>query len=209
MKHINKNLVVPSTIEGFTGPMFSDKTKELLSKVDKMTWYKDENGIYSYRDKYIGFKPKSDNREFTCRSERDFFDWIPIPDAKPEKMLEYITENHYMVVVDEVQFFHDKILGIFLKLQEKGKHIIWAGLNLDFKRKPFGAVPTLMPYSKVKTLHALCTHHGCGDPAYYSQRNIDGKPAPYESKQKMIEGSNKKLSYEPRCYKHHVIPGKD
>src|SRR6056297_1483974 len=155
MKHINQNLIKPHIIEGFTGPMFSDKTKELLRKVDKLRWYKDEKGIHSYRDKYIGFKPKSDDRPFGSRSELDFIDWIPIPDENPKEILECIKENHYLIAADEVHFFDDYILDVFLRLQKEGKYVVWAGLNLDFKREPFGSVPLLMPYSKVQTLSAV------------------------------------------------------
>jgi thymidine kinase len=194
MKEASSNFK-PYLIEGFTGPMFSGKTKKgLLKRLDPLRF---DPRKYSY----IGIKPEADTRKEDIRPEDGFLKWNYV---KNSKGIYKLSKDFDVIAIDEVQFFDKNIVDVFLDLQKQGKYIIWAGLNLDFKREPFGSVPLLMPISKVRTLHAIC--HECGEPAYYSQRLINGSPAPYNSDLVSIEGDS---DYEPRCYKHHEVPGKD
>lgn len=189
--------VRPGIIEGFAGPMMSGKTQALLKRVDPLRWMDDK---YSY----IGFKPGIDKREFNSRSIEDFIDWQAIPKDKPELILE--NSNYDLIAIDEIQFFKKNIINTILELQKRGKNVIFSGLDMDFRRKPFGAMPKLITYAnEFEKFYSICKK--CGEPAYYTQRLIDGKPAPYNSKTILIEGSGKE-TYEPRCFKDHEVPGK-
>lgn len=186
-------------IEGFCGPMASGKSSALLKRVDPLRWIHGKD--------FIGFKPGTDNRSKHCRSSENFIDWIYIPADKPEAMLDYITKNHDLVAIDEAQFFDSGIVKTVLDLQKNMKNIIFAGLDSDFRGEPFGAMKELMFHANELTkLHAIC--NSCGEPAYYTQRLIDGKPAPYDSPIVSIEGKGNKETYESRCFKHHIVPGK-
>jgi len=186
-------------IEGFVGPMFSGKTEALLKRADPLRWIPGKN--------YIGFKPETDNREVHSRSSENFIDWKYLPSDNPKKLFEYVNQSHDLIVIDEIQFFDKGIVKTVLELQNQMKNIAFAGLDSDFRGKPFGAMKDLMFYANELTkLHAICP--SCGDKAYYTQRLIDGFPAHYDEPIVSIEGKNKKELYEPRCFKHHEVPGK-
>jgi len=186
--------VRPGVIEGFAGPMFSGKTQSLLKRVDPLRWM---HGKYTY----MGFKPDIDKGDFNSRSIEDFIDWQPIPHNKPELILE--NSNYDLIIIDEIQFFNKNIVNTVLELQKRDKNIIFAGLDLDFRRKPFGSMPELITYAnEFKKYYAICKK--CGEPAYYTQRLIDGNPASLNSKTILIEGSGKE-TYEPRCNNDYEI----
>ena len=80
-------------------------------------------------------------------------------------------------------------------LANRGRRVIVAGTDTDFRGEPFGAMPELMAIAEVvDKLHAICVL--CGGPASRNQRLIGGKPAPYNSPQIMVGGTE---SYEARC----------
>ena len=191
--------VRPGVIEGFSGPMASGKSSALLKRVDPLRWIAGKN--------FIGFKPETDNRERHCRSTENFIDWIFIPKERPEKIMEYINQSHDLVAIDEIQFFDKKIVDIVLRLQKLMKNIIFAGLESNFRGEPFGSMKELIFHAnRLTKFHAICNI--CGEPAYYTQRMINGKPADYNSPIILIETKNNNESYEPRCFKHHEVPRK-
>ena len=57
-------------------------------------------------------------------------------------------------------------------LQIRGKRVIVAGLDMDYKGKPFGPIPNLMATADhVTKVHAICM--SCGNPALYSHRKTN------------------------------------
>jgi thymidine kinase len=66
-------------------------------------------------------------------------------------------------------------------------------------------MPELMAVAEVvDKLHAICVL--CGGPASRNQRLIGGRPAPYDSPQIMVGGTE---SYEARCRMCHSVPASD
>lgn len=195
------NLYVrPGVIEGFCGPMASGKSSALLKRVDPLRWM---NGRYSF----IGFKPDTDDRPVDCRSSENFINWIKVPFDNPMIVFDYLNSKHNLVAFDEAQFFGKSIVDVVLELQRDMKNVVFAGLDSDFRGEPFGHMKELMFYANELTkLHAICPK--CGDNAYYTQRLVNGEPAHYKSKIKLIEGSQDQITYEPRCFLHHEVPGK-
>ena len=90
-------------------------------------------------------------------------------------------------------------------LADRGRRVILAGTDTDFRGEPFGAMPQLMAIAEVvDKLHAICVM--CGSPASRNQRLIEGKPAPYDSPTIMVGAAD---SYEARCRACHVVPRRD
>ncbi|MFH0808249.1 MAG: thymidine kinase [archaeon] len=196
---MGSQFVRPGVIEGFSGPMASGKSDALLKRVDPLRWI---HGV-----SYIGFKPKIDVREKGSRYGEDFIDWIYVSEENPWEILDYVGVCHDMVVIDEVQFFGKEIVGVILELQRRMKNVIFAGLDGDFRAQPFGFMRDLMfAANELTKLYSICTV--CGDKAYYTQRLIGGEPARYDSPVVSIEGKNVEEKYEPRCFRHHEVPGK-
>ena len=109
-----------------------------------------------------------------------------------------------VVGIDEVQFFAAEVVGAALALADAGVRVLAAGLDQDFRRLPFGAMPDLLAHAEfVDKLQAVC--HRCGGPATTTQRLVDGEPAPY-SGATIVVGANEQ--YEARCRDCHE-PGAD
>jgi len=109
-----------------------------------------------------------------------------------------------VVGVDEVQFFDRGIVATSLELADGGTRVVAAGLDLDFRRLPFGPIPDLLAHAEfVDKLQAVC--HSGGGPATTTQRLVDGRPAPYSGETVVVGAAEQ---YEARCRDCHE-PGAD
>ena len=107
--------------------------------------------------------------------------------------------------MDEAQFLDDGIVPLATSLAERGRRVVLAGTDTDFRGEPFGPMARLLAVAEVvDKLHAICVL--CGAPASRNQRLIDGRPAPYDSPTIMVGGSD---TYEARCRACHQVPRKD
>lgn len=170
-------------IEVITGPMFAGKSAELIKRAESL--------IYAKKN-FIVFKPKTDNRwdENSIKSRTGAnIESVSISSAK--EIFDHVKKTHTAVIVDEVQFFDSDIVEILNDLAKMGKRVIVAGLDMDFRMKPFGELPNIMATSEFVTkLTAVCFK--CGRAAAFSKR-ISG------SKTKTVEIGDD--SYEARCRK--------
>ena len=180
-------------IEAICGPMFAGKTEELIRRVTRME--------YAHKS-FLVFKPLIDNRysqdEVVSHSKYKK-KAINIKEAK--EILPYVTDDIQAVVVDEVQFFDESMIDVLSYLAGKGLRVICAGLDLDFKAKPFGIIPSLLAIAEdVTKLTAICMC--CGEEATRTQRIIDGHEA-YDDDPVVLVGA--KESYEARCRRCHRV----
>ncbi len=169
-------------IEAICGCMFSGKTEELIRRVRR---------AHIAKQKVIVFKPQIDTRyssdHIVSHSEQTH-DSVSVKDAK--NILEMV-EDYHVVGIDEAQFFSQDIVDICDTLADKGKRVIIAGLDQDYRGKPFEPVPQLLAIAEyiTKTL-AICMV--CGNPADRTQRIS-------ESQERVLVGA--KDHYEARCRK--------
>jgi len=184
-----------------SGPMFSEKSGELIKRCKKMEKYG--------RKRVVCFKPSIDNRfsenEIVSRIGLKM-KAIPIDKELDDKTYEDIMERAKfcdIVAFDEAQFFSNRIVDIVKELAYCGKRVLVAGLNLDYRGKTFGPMGDLMVQAdEIVSLTAYCSC--CGRPAIFTQRLIDGKPA----KEGPIELIGDTEAYEPRCRLCFVPPEK-
>jgi len=105
-----------------------------------------------------------------------------------------------VVGIDEVQFFNRTDDGTTVEevigwLVDRGKDVIVSGLDMTYRREPFGCVPNLMAMADtVIKLDAVC--HKCGGTATLTQRLIDDQPAPFTGPTVQVGGLD---TYEARC----------
>ena len=185
-----------------TGPMFSEKTGELIKRCEKLKKYG--------RKKVKVYKPNNDNRfsqdEIVSRmGYRLPATNIPreITNVVMEKILKE-TEEYDVVAFDEAQFFSKNIMALVDELAYRKKHVIVDGLNMDYRGKEFGYIGGLMAMAdEIVKLTAYCSR--CGSPmGTHSQRLTNGKPA----KLGAIVMIGDTESYEPRCRNCFVPPSK-
>jgi thymidine kinase len=105
-----------------------------------------------------------------------------------------------VVAIDEAQFFGDGLVDLVMELADRGRRVIVAGLDLDFRGVPFGPMPALLAQAEiVEKLTAICR---CGKAATRTQRLIAGQPA-HEDDPVILVGAAE--AYEPRCRACHVV----
>ncbi|MCF7900393.1 thymidine kinase [Candidatus Babeliales bacterium] len=175
------------TLEVICGSMFSGKSEELIRQLKRSKIAQKET---------IAFKHSLDNRaaiEYVVSHNDNRIPAFPIQD--PQEILQLLTPDIKVIGIDEAQFFSHELIDVVLELVENGKHVIIAGLNLDFRAVPFGPMPTLMALAdNVTKLSAVCIV--CGDEAYFSQRLVNGKPAKYNDPLIKVGAQE---SYQARC----------
>ena len=195
-------------LELIVGPMRSNKTAELLRRIEIRKQYAKQDVMLlkpSDDTKAEAGLVESRNQNGCGRMEavefRSADPWsvLPVLEAAEQK----IGKRIECVAIDEGQFVQD--LFLFTKrLLERGYDVMVSGLELDFRGLPFGEMLDLSwivrTYSgNITELVAYCS---CGAKALYPQRLIDGKPAQYDSPIIMAGDF-----YEPRCGEHFILPG--
>jgi len=152
------------SIECIVGPMFCGKTTELLRRVRLSEIAKLNVGL---------FKPKKDDRysvteAVTHDNARAQSHLIEDADDLLKKVQE-MPERLRVVAIDEVQFVRGRIVEVCAQLRDEGKRVIAAGLDMDFRRQPFGEIGNLMAIAdEVVKLKAVC--QDCGENAPFSKR---------------------------------------
>lgn len=167
-------------IEVICGSMFSGKTEELIRRLKRAK-------IANQRVEI--FKPKIDTRYDDRKVVSHDENYIlATPIAHSSELLK-LTDGVSVVGVDEAQFFDEDLTEVVQNLALNGKRIIVAGLDMDFKGRPFGPIPQVLAVAEYITkVHAICGH--CGNLATHSYRlsaNADT----------VVLGEKDK--YEPRC----------
>ena len=196
-------------LEMIVGPMRSNKTAELLRRIEIRRQYAHQYVLLlkpSADTKAAAGWVESRNRNGCGKMEAVEFPssdpWaaLPILQAKQQQ----IGKRIECIAIDEGQFVSD--LFLFTKrLLQWGHDVIVSGLELDFRGMPFGEMLQLswLVRTYAGNITELVAYCSCGAKALYPQRLVEGEPAPYDSPI-IMAGDN----YEPRCDEHFVLPGK-
>lgn len=183
-------------IEVVCGSMFSGKSEELIRRVRR---------AQIARQRVQVFKPALDDR-FDRRqvASHDGARVEAMPVRGSREILEYLESATTVVAIDEAQFLDRDIVEVAETLADRGMRVIVAGLDMDFRGEPFGAMPEILALAEmVDKLQAICMV--CGAPASRTQRLVNGRPAQYTDPIIMLGAQE---AYEARCREHHVVPGK-
>jgi thymidine kinase len=157
------------------GPMFSGKTT-FLSTISK------PNSIYI-------------NHTFDTRGEIFYShnpsiiikNGIKTDILKDSDILEYDT-----ILIDESQFFTNVKETVLRWVEDYNKTVYVCGLHGDYKRKPFGELLDLIPYSDtINYLKATCD---CSKPAIFSKRVV-------KDDKQILVGANEYKPVCRKCYK--------
>ena len=151
-------------IEVVCGPMFSGKTEELIRRMRRAQIAGQKVEI---------FKPVSDVRyddEEVVSHDKNSIHSMPVESSSNMLLL---ADDVQVVGIDEAQFFDDGIVEVVNTLANQGKRVVIAGLDKDFKGRPFGPMPQLLATAEYVTkLHAICRR--TGGPAHFSYRKVAG-----------------------------------
>ncbi len=167
-------------IEVICGSMFSGKTEELIRRLKRAKFANQRVEI---------FKPKIDTRYDDLHVvSHDANSILSTPIDHSSRLLQ-LAEGVNVVGIDEAQFFDEELPENVQKLALRGIRIIIAGLDMDYKGRPFGPMPALLAVAEYITkVHAICPH--CGNLATHSYRLTSDDAT-------VLVGE--KEAYEPRC----------
>jgi thymidine kinase len=167
-------------IEVICGSMFSGKTEELIRRLNRARIAKQRVEIFKpVIDKRYSVEDVVSHNENAIRS-------TPVDTSSNIVLL---TGDVDVVGIDEAQFFDPGIVDVCQTLANMGVRVIVAGLDMDFKGKPFGPMPQLMAVAEYVTkFHAICMR--CGSLANFSHR--------LATNEKLVM-LGEKNEYEPLC----------
>jgi len=168
-------------IEVICGSMFSGKTEELIRRLKR---------AQIARQRVQVFKPAIDRRydevHVVSHSSQRL---VSEPVEGPDDLLAKVHPDTQVVGIDEVQFLGAGVVAVCETLANRGLRVICAGLDQDYRGRPFDPMPTLLAVAEFITKeHAICLV--CGNPANRSQRLVDVEG-------RVVVGGLGE--YEPRC----------
>jgi thymidine kinase len=172
---------VCGSIEVICGSMFSGKSEELIRRLRRAQIARQCVQI---------FKPKLDNRfshdHIVSHSEMKMKSEMV---SSASEILALLDEKTQVVGIDEAQFFEPDLVTVCNRMADIGKRVIVAGLDQDYRARPFDPMPQLLAVAEyiTKTL-AICMQ--CGAPANRTQRINSGT-------ERVIVGAGE--VYEARC----------
>ena len=168
-------------IEVICGSMFSGKSEELIRRLRR---------AQIARQRVQIFKPKMDDRysedHIVSHSEMKIKSQLV---SQAREILDLLDGRTQVIGIDEGQFFDTELVYVCNHMADTGKRVIVAGLDQDFRGKPFDPIPQLLAIAEyiTKTL-AICVR--CGAPANRTQRLV-------ESSDRFLVGAVD--AYEARC----------
>ena len=170
----------PGRIEVVCGSMFSGKTEELIRRMRRAKFAKQKVEI---------FKPSIDTRYSDIEVVSHDQTSIKSTPVDTSSSILLLSSDIDVVGIDEAQFLDDGLVDVCNELANRGVRVIIAGLDMDFKGKPFGPMPALCAIAdEVTKVHAICVR--CGALAYLSHRLV------HNDKQVLL---GEKMEYEPLC----------
>jgi thymidine kinase len=168
-------------VEVITGSMFSGKSEELIRRLRR---------AQIARQKVQIFKPRVDSRyeddQIVSHSDMKMPSLVV---ASSNEILEKLDGTTEVVGIDEGQFFDAGLVDVVNQLADRGLRVIVAGLDQDYRGRPFEPMPHLLAIAEYvdKTL-AICMR--CGAPANRSQRLVP------DTHRVVVGGADE---YEARC----------
>jgi thymidine kinase len=184
-------------LEVICGSMYSGKTEELMRRLKRAEYAK---------QRILTIKHHIDNRvSYTSIASHDGKTRTATPiegtDESLQRILLMANGEVDVVGIDEAQFFPNEIVEIVKTLLERGKRVVVAGLDMDFRGEPFGVMPQLLALADhVIKLRAICMQ--CGQDANFTQRLINGLPARYDDPVILVGARE---CYEARCRECYKI----
>jgi thymidine kinase len=169
------------SLEVICGSMFSGKTEELIRRLVRAR---------IARQAVQAFKPALDDRygrDHVVSHNGQRIPSIEVESAGDIRRL--VLEDTRVVGIDEAQFLGLPLLAVVEELADRGCRVIVAGLDQDYRGRPFEPVPQLLAVAEsvTKTM-AVCMV--CGAPANRTQRLI-------AASERVLVGAGE--MYEARC----------
>lgn len=174
-------------IEVVYGPMFSGKTAALIAELRRAE---------SAGCSFAAFKPRVDDRQGPGVLLSHSGDMCAASSVVRASELVELVPGLDVAAIDEVQFFDTGLVSVVERISALGIRVVAAGLDLDFRAKPFLTTARLVDSADRKR-HMTASCARCGRPATHTQRFTGGRPAAFDEPTVRIGADE---MYEPRCF---------
>lgn len=184
----------PGRLIAITGPMFSNKSGELLrlAEVHRIAGRRVGLFKHSLDERYSG-----EAEIWTHAGAREQCEAV-----SSSGQITLLAAGLDVVAIDEAQFFDPALPGRVGELVERGATVIVAGLDRNFRGDPFGPMPDLLALADdVLKLRAVCMRCRSLD-ATLTQRLVGGRPARRGDPEILIGAAE---TYEARCRRCHQV----
>lgn len=170
-------------IEVITGCMFSGKTEELIRRLRRARYA---------RQDVVVFKPGIDQRYSVDNVDSHSGQALKSLLVERASDIPPLVGEAQVVGIDEGQFLGADLVQVCEDLANAGRRVIVAGLDTDYLGRPFEPMPQLLAIAEYITKNlAICVV--CGNPADRSQRVINRDA-------RFLVGESD--AYEARCRLH-------
>jgi thymidine kinase len=175
-------------LEVITGCMFSGKTTMLIDKMNSMkSMGMDVLSITHTIDDRYGANMIVSHDNVQMRA-------VPLVSLMQVFQIKGYDECS-VVCIDEAQFFEGLIDCVLHMVERDNKHVVVAGLDATYARKPFGEMMELVLYADhVHRLKGCC--YKCDKPACFSIRIVGGTDT-------VLVGGSK--MYQCACRVHYLV----
>ena len=138
-------------IEVVAGVMFSGKTEELMRRVRRAIIARKRVQVFKSHldDRYAGMFAVSSHDGRSVEA---------IPVDSSAQIAQRIDPTAHVIAIDEAQFLDDGIAELATALAARGRRVILAGTDTDFRGEPFGPMGRLMAIAELtsSTQSAFC-----------------------------------------------------
>ena len=157
--YLNYFIFFKMALEIITGPMFSGKTTELIRRVSSLK-----------RDSNVRILVINHNFDTRCQDkELKTHDGVVYPAIKTCELMLIDIRPYDVIAIDEAQFFSNLETFVHLAISKHKKWVIVAGLNGDYKQRPFGEMHRLLPMAdKIDLRSSRC--YKCHGHASFTKR---------------------------------------
>ncbi|MBP9670555.1 hypothetical protein KBD75_04100 [Candidatus Woesebacteria bacterium] len=157
--------MIKGKLTAIYGPMFSGKTTYLIQQFDR--------GAST-----VVFKPDLDERytkkPLVVSHNQEMIPAVLVNHLKPEEM-KALVADFKVVMIDEVNFFHESLIGVIKQFLSEGRDVYVAGLYQDSERNLWGPMTALIELADKKVeVTARCDGDNgqCKSPAVLTYRKI-------------------------------------
>ena len=180
----------------FIGPMFSEKTTELIRCLKRAIFAE----IPCVAIKYHNDNRYGDNSALFTHGDLSLQEKKGLRIIKAKKLKDInLKPDEKVIGIDEGQFYPD-LPEMVDKWMKEGRKIYISALDGDFRRKPFGRIPDVIPLCtsvvKLKAICMVCKNNY----ASYTLRIVKGNDV------EMIGSNDKYMAACLKCYlaKYHL-----
>ena len=142
------------SLEVITGPMFANKTSELLrrltnsARVMKVLFINHSSDTRNENGEFSTHNPLLPSKLPQC---------VDIDCLHVDKLTGIDVSKYDLIGIDEAQWFNDLLDEVNRWVDVLGKKVVVSGLDTDFRRKPFGQVGALSLHTQdVTKLSSYC-----------------------------------------------------